>query len=65
MAADYIYSVASILLNNAQLNSLALHNHAFNEMAIGVLAKQLEVGSGRVTCVCSFVGPSAREAYSD
>lgn len=43
IAADYMYSVASILLNNGQLRSLALHNHNFNEQSIVILAKQLEV----------------------
>ncbi len=46
IAADYVYSVSSILHNNEQLRSLALHNHAFNEMGIVVLAKALEVGAG-------------------
>ena len=61
MAADYIYSVASILLNNPQLNSLALHNHAFNEMAMGVLSNQLEVRADGHVRIRSFVGPSGRK----
>jgi len=43
IAADYMYSVASILHNNGQLRSLSLHNHNFNEQSIVILARQLEV----------------------